>query len=191
MIPNTRDGGISNIMAGINFLLIRDQLYMVAGIKKNRDQDQLYMVAGIKKTRDQGSKPHQPILQYRIKDAILVHRKSGFDVLSRLSASGQGRIEFILKHRRIGPFNNSTQDQGIRRASRAHLFWEGVNLWFPGHENSYFHVSILSTPTKLIKNIVLGGIFQLKEGTPVLWSELKMKVPLYFHEKLMVFDGFC
>ena len=34
------------MMAGINFLLIRDQVYMVAGIKKNKDQDQIYMVAG-------------------------------------------------------------------------------------------------------------------------------------------------
>ena len=53
LIPNTRDGEISNMMAGINFLVLRDQVHMMAGIKKNRDQDQLHMVAGIKKNRDQ------------------------------------------------------------------------------------------------------------------------------------------
>ena len=80
LIPDTRDGEISNMMAGINFLVLRDQLHMmagikenrdqdqlhiVAGIKKNKDQDQLHMMAGIKKFRDQGSRPQQPILQYR------------------------------------------------------------------------------------------------------------------------------
>ena len=34
------------MMAGINFLVLRDQVHMMAGIKKNRDQDQLHMVAG-------------------------------------------------------------------------------------------------------------------------------------------------
>ena len=51
LIPDTRDGEISNMMAGINFLVLRDQLHMMAGIKENRDQDQLHIVAGIKKTR--------------------------------------------------------------------------------------------------------------------------------------------